>query len=180
MLHVALGFLLCMRGNSERNRCCAALELSNRLLESADMLQSLPILPPNHEFWTSNHCIARQFRRPLTGLLPKSFDGRASEPQCPRIYEDIWAHEDARPPSNLRKATWTARVGPPTPNMAGALGDAAWMCCMERNGDTVVMECFAPLFVNVSQLSGPRPLDAMGERPHRLRRAQLRSCGLIS
>jgi len=29
------------------------------------------------------------------------------------------------------------------------------------------MECFAPLFVNVSQLSGPRPLDAMGERPHR-------------
>ena len=55
----------------------------------------------------------------------------------------------------MRKATWATRVGPPTPNMAGALGDAAWMCCMERNGDTVIMECFAPLFVNVSQLSGP-------------------------
>ena len=50
---------------------------------------------------------------------------------------------------------WATRVGSPTPNMAGALGDAAWMCCMERNSDLVVMECFAPLFVNVSQLSGP-------------------------
>jgi alpha-N-arabinofuranosidase len=38
--------------------------------------------------------------------------------------------------------------------MAGALGDAVWMCGMERNADVVLMECFAPLFVNVSQLTG--------------------------
>ncbi|MDR3459771.1 MAG: alpha-L-arabinofuranosidase C-terminal domain-containing protein [Verrucomicrobiae bacterium] len=49
---------------------------------------------------------------------------------------------------------WATRVGAPTPNMAGALGDAAWMCGMERNADVVLMECFAPLFVNVSQLAG--------------------------
>jgi len=49
---------------------------------------------------------------------------------------------------------WATRVGTPTPNMAGALGDAVWMCCMERNSDVVLMECFAPLFVNVSQLTG--------------------------
>jgi alpha-N-arabinofuranosidase len=49
---------------------------------------------------------------------------------------------------------WATRVGTPTPNMAGALGDAAWMCCMERNADIVLMHCFAPLFVNVSQVSG--------------------------
>ena len=49
---------------------------------------------------------------------------------------------------------WATRVGSPTPNMAGALGDAVWMCGMERNADVVLMECFAPLFVNVSQLSG--------------------------
>jgi len=49
---------------------------------------------------------------------------------------------------------WATRVGSPTPNMAGALGDAAWMCCMERDADLVVLECFAPLFVNVSQLTG--------------------------
>jgi alpha-N-arabinofuranosidase len=49
---------------------------------------------------------------------------------------------------------WATRVGSPTPNMAGALGDAAWMCGLERNADAVLMECFAPLFVNVSQLNG--------------------------
>jgi alpha-N-arabinofuranosidase len=49
---------------------------------------------------------------------------------------------------------WATRVGSPTPNMAGALGDAAWMCCLERNADIVLMHCYAPLFVNVSQLSG--------------------------
>jgi len=49
---------------------------------------------------------------------------------------------------------WATRVGSPTPNLAGALGDAAWMCGLERNADVVQMECFAPLFVNVSQLTG--------------------------
>jgi alpha-N-arabinofuranosidase len=47
---------------------------------------------------------------------------------------------------------WATRVGSPTPNMAGALGDAAWMCCMERNSDLVIMSSYAPLFVNVSDL----------------------------
>jgi len=47
---------------------------------------------------------------------------------------------------------WATRVGSPTPNMAGALGDAAWMCGMERNSDLVVLESYAPLFVNVSDL----------------------------
>jgi alpha-L-arabinofuranosidase len=50
---------------------------------------------------------------------------------------------------------WATRAGSPTPNMAGALGDAAWMTGMERNSDIVVMSCYAPLFVNVSQLNGP-------------------------
>jgi alpha-L-arabinofuranosidase len=48
---------------------------------------------------------------------------------------------------------WATRVGRPTPNMAGALGDAAWMCCLERNSDLVLLESYAPLFVNVSDLA---------------------------
>jgi alpha-L-arabinofuranosidase len=47
---------------------------------------------------------------------------------------------------------WATRVGAPTPNMAGALGDAAWMTGMERNSDIVLMGSYAPLFVNVSDL----------------------------
>jgi len=50
---------------------------------------------------------------------------------------------------------WATRVGSPTPNMSGALGDAAWMACMERNSDIVLLSCYAPLLVNVSQLTGP-------------------------
>jgi alpha-N-arabinofuranosidase len=48
---------------------------------------------------------------------------------------------------------WATRVGSPTPNMAGALGDAAWMCGMERNSDLVLISSYAPLFVNVSDLN---------------------------
>jgi len=47
---------------------------------------------------------------------------------------------------------WATRVGAPTPNLAGALGDAAWMTGMERNSDLVLISCYAPLFVNVSDL----------------------------
>jgi alpha-L-arabinofuranosidase len=62
---------------------------------------------------------------------------------------------------------WATRLGSPTPNMAGALGDAAWMCCMERNSDFVVMESYAPLFVNVSEMAGRNhsmqwPCDLIG------------------
>ena len=45
---------------------------------------------------------------------------------------------------------WATSAGEPTPNFTGALGDAAWMTCMERNSDVIVMHCYAPLFVNVN------------------------------
>jgi alpha-N-arabinofuranosidase len=47
---------------------------------------------------------------------------------------------------------WATRIGSPTPNMAGALGDAAWMTGMERNSDIVLISSYAPLFVNVSDI----------------------------
>ena len=47
---------------------------------------------------------------------------------------------------------WATRSGSPTPNMGGALGDAAWMTGMERNSDLILISCYAPLFVNVSDL----------------------------
>jgi alpha-L-arabinofuranosidase len=45
---------------------------------------------------------------------------------------------------------WATREGEPTPNLESALGDAAWMTGMERNSDLVIMESYAPLFVNVN------------------------------
>ena len=69
------------------------------------------------------------------------------------------AHEfDSKPRTGPKifVGEWATRVGAPTPNMAGALGDAAWMTGMERNSDLVVLESYAPLLVNVSHATNGR------------------------
>ncbi|HEV2436166.1 MAG TPA: alpha-L-arabinofuranosidase C-terminal domain-containing protein [Verrucomicrobiae bacterium] len=77
-----------------------------------------------------------------------------------RSQEDMEAHAldyDRYSRTNKTKifvGEWATRVGSPTPDMAGALGDAAWMTGMERNSDIVLLSSYAPLFVNVSQLRG--------------------------
>jgi alpha-N-arabinofuranosidase len=43
--------------------------------------------------------------------------------------------------------------------MAGALADAAWMTGMERNSDLVLIACYAPLFVNVSDLGAGKSMQ---------------------
>jgi len=57
---------------------------------------------------------------------------------------------------------WATRVGSPTPTMSAALGDAAWMAGMERNADLVIMESYAPLFVNVNPGGMQWPTDLIG------------------
>lgn len=75
-----------------------------------------------------------------------------------RSEEEMEAHAldyDKYPRSSRTRifcGEWATRVGSPTPNMAGALGDAAWMTGMERNSDIVLISSYAPLFVNVSDL----------------------------
>jgi len=45
---------------------------------------------------------------------------------------------------------WATTEGSPTPTLQAALGDAAWLTGLERNSDVVIMQCYAPLFVNVN------------------------------
>ena len=45
---------------------------------------------------------------------------------------------------------WATQEGRPTPDLNAALADAAFVMGLEKNADTVVMECYAPLLVNVS------------------------------
>jgi alpha-N-arabinofuranosidase len=66
---------------------------------------------------------------------------------------NVYDKRDRSNPTKIFVGEWATRVGAPTPNMAGALGDAAWMCGMERNADLVTMHCYAPLFVNVSDVN---------------------------
>jgi len=52
--------------------------------------------------------------------------------------------------SKIFVGEWATREGAPTPNLNGALGDYSWMTGLERNSDIVIMNCYAPLFVNVN------------------------------
>jgi alpha-N-arabinofuranosidase len=63
----------------------------------------------------------------------------------PKIFVGEWAaYEDIVP--------WlpASRNLPPTPTFKAALGDAAWLTAMERNSDIVLMQCYAPMLVNVN------------------------------
>ncbi len=64
----------------------------------------------------------------------------------PEIFVGEWAaYETSFPPWNSR-----SRNEPPTPSMKSAIGDGVFMAAMERNSDLIRMQCYAPLFVNVS------------------------------
>lgn len=64
--------------------------------------------------------------------------------QGPQVFVGEWASHDGPAP-------WeSGSRGGPTPNLACALGDAAFMTGLERNSDVVRMACYAPLLVNVN------------------------------
>jgi alpha-N-arabinofuranosidase len=63
------------------------------------------------------------------------------------IFVGEWAaHEDPK----IKPWDRGARQQPPTPSMKAAIGDAAFMAAMERNSDLILMQCYAPLLVNVN------------------------------
>ncbi|MEO8620019.1 MAG: alpha-L-arabinofuranosidase C-terminal domain-containing protein, partial [bacterium] len=63
-----------------------------------------------------------------------------------KIFVGEWgAYETPFEPWNAK-----SRTEAPTPNMRAAIGDAAFMTQMEKNADIVVMNCYAPLLVNVN------------------------------
>jgi alpha-N-arabinofuranosidase len=65
----------------------------------------------------------------------------------PEIFVGEWAaHEDPK----IKPWDRGARLQPPTPSMKAAIGDAAFMAAMERNSDLILMQCYAPLLVNVN------------------------------
>jgi len=65
----------------------------------------------------------------------------------PEIFVGEWAaHEDGR----IKPWDAAAKQQPATPSMKAALGDAVFMAAMERNSDIILMQGYAPLFVNVN------------------------------
>lgn len=67
------------------------------------------------------------------------------------FFNDLHHYDNAdRKGPKIFVGEWATREGSPTPNFNAALGDAAWMTAMERNSDIVIMQAYAPLFVNVN------------------------------
>ena len=78
------------------------------------------------------------------GVLSSHYEGYERK-GSPEIFVGEWAAFEDIAPWDQQSHTL-----PPTPSMKAALGDAAWMTEMERNADLVVMQCYAPLMVNVN------------------------------
>jgi alpha-N-arabinofuranosidase len=99
----------------------------------------------------------------VSGRTPDVLDEhyyRRSEDEMASHSHDYDTRERTGP--KIFVGEWATRVGAPTPNMSGALGDAAWMTGMERNSDLVIMESYAPLFVNVNKGGMQWPTDLIG------------------
>jgi alpha-N-arabinofuranosidase len=89
----------------------------------------------------------------VTGTTPDVIDNhlytRSAEESESRSTEYDKA---SRSGPKVFEGEWATRVGAPTPNLIGAIGDAAYMTGLERNSDLVIMASYAPLFVNVSRV----------------------------
>ena len=59
----------------------------------------------------------------------------------PKVFEGEWATQEGGMGNGQR---------PATPSFTAAISDAAFMTGLERNSDIVIMQCYAPLFVNVN------------------------------
>ncbi|MEO7718012.1 MAG: alpha-L-arabinofuranosidase C-terminal domain-containing protein, partial [Capsulimonas sp.] len=72
--------------------------------------------------------------------------------QSARSFEADWKHYDkvSRSGPKVFVGEYASQEGVPTPNLKGALGDAAFMAGFERNADLVQISCYAPLLVNVN------------------------------
>jgi alpha-L-arabinofuranosidase len=95
------------------------------------------------------HPASQQVRSRRPDLVDEHYYRSQEEMEAHALDYDKYSRTNA---TKIFVGEWATRVGSPTPNLAGALGDAAWMTGMERNSDIVLMSCYAPLFVNVSDL----------------------------
>ena len=50
---------------------------------------------------------------------------------------------------------YASQEGRPVPDLNAALGDAAWLTGLERNADLVILESYAPMFVNINPGASP-------------------------
>lgn len=87
---------------------------------------------------------------PVKGFTPDVIDDHYYKREHGMFEESRHYDKVDRKGPKIFVGEWATREGSPTPNFGAALGDAAFMTGLERNGDLVVMAAYAPLFVNVN------------------------------
>jgi alpha-L-arabinofuranosidase len=84
--------------------------------------------------------------------------------ETPRAFENDVHHYDgySRSGPKIFVGEYAAQEGRPTPDLNAALGDAAWLTGLERNGDLVILESYAPMFVNINPGASQWPTNLIG------------------
>ena len=118
-------------------------------------LKIISTIPPNLRGGTVSNLsrtpdvVDDHLYNPAEGTMRNSTRHNMASREGPKVFMGEWA-------SNGNGQ------GTPTPNMHAALGDAAFLGGLERNSDLVVMECYAPLFVNVNPGARQWPTNLIG------------------
>jgi alpha-N-arabinofuranosidase len=89
--------------------------------------------------------------RPVKSRKPDVVDEHYYK-SASEFYQDVHHYDrHSRKGPKIFVGEWATMEGAPTSTLKAALGDAAWMTGMERNSDLVIMQAYAPLFVNVNE-----------------------------
>lgn len=110
-----------------------------KIIASAPVRSFRPDLYDDHFYRSARQLMrmANHYDKPTEAAAPLTFNGGG------------WSgrQRDGMP---ILVGEWATQEGRPTPTHNAALADAAFVMGLEKNSDAVVMECYAPLFVNVS------------------------------
>ena len=123
--------------------------------EKYPKLQIISTIPPNLRSQRLSNLslqpdvVDDHLYNPATGLMQNSTRHNNASRSGPKIFMGEWASNGAG-------------QGTPTPNLRSALGDAAFLGGLERNCDLIVMQCYAPLMVNVNPGARQWPTNLIG------------------
>ena len=123
--------------------------------EKYPKLQIISTIPPNlrsqrlSNLTRTPDVVDDHLYNPAVGLMRNSTRHNNASRSGPKIFMGEWASNGAG-------------QGTPTPNLRSALGDAAFLGGLEKNCDLVVMQCYAPLMVNVNPSARQWPTNLIG------------------
>ncbi|MBV8814953.1 MAG: alpha-N-arabinofuranosidase, partial [Verrucomicrobia bacterium] len=84
--------------------------------------------------------------------------------ETPRAFEQMAHYYDnyTRMSPKIFVGEYASQEGRPVPDLEAALGDAAWLTGLERNADLVILESYAPTFVNINPGASQWPTNLIG------------------